>query len=172
MRIIKKYKNRIMYDTQTSRPVTLRQLAQMLGDNIAIRILDNATGKDITRLTVLQTMLNLEKHGHGVRDLFPTFLSWSVKTSHQDFRSALMDILHEKRAGFEADWCRKLVDDALQGGIVTPEKSGLLHEAIQQRLNELYDEIANRLDSHVAEKTSAIDRLLVSHPDPELATRV
>ena len=171
MRIIKKYKNRIMYDTHTSKPVTLRQLAQLLSDNISIRILDNATGRDITRLTMLQTMLDLEKAGHGLRDLLPTFLSWSVRSSQQDFRTSLSDVLHERRSrsAFEADWSSRLVGDAISAGIVGDDKAGLLNEAIHKRLGELYEEIVNQLDSHVAEKTKIIDRLLVSVQEHESA---
>ncbi len=164
MRIIKKYKNRIMYDTQTSKPVTLKQLAQMIRENVAVRILDNATGKDITRLTILQTLTKLEQTGHGVRELFPSFLSWSVRTSRDDFRSSLKNILREKRerSGFEQSWSLQLVNDAIKGGIVDKEKADLLNEVILARMNELYEEIVNHLDSHIAEKTKNFDRLLAS----------
>ncbi len=45
MRIIKKYKNRILYDTEISKSVTLRHIAEMLKNNIKIKILDNTSGK-------------------------------------------------------------------------------------------------------------------------------
>lgn len=168
MRIIKKYKNRIMYDTQTSKPVTLKQLAQLVRDNVAVRILDNATGKDITRLTILQTLTKLEQTGHGLRELFPTFLSWSIRSSHEDFRASLKNILREKRerSGFEQSWSQRLVSDAIKGGIIDREKADLLNEVIQARMNELYEEIVNHLDSHVAEKTKTFDRLLASPAEP------
>ncbi len=48
MKIIKRYKNRRFYDTETSRVVTHADIAKMIKNGIEIKIIDTATGKDIS----------------------------------------------------------------------------------------------------------------------------
>jgi len=48
MRIIKRYSNRRLYDTEASRTITHRDLAAMIRGGEHITIIDNASGADIT----------------------------------------------------------------------------------------------------------------------------
>lgn len=52
MRIIKRYKNRRLYDTESSRSITQFELARMIEEGEKIQVIDSVTGEDIT-LTVL-----------------------------------------------------------------------------------------------------------------------
>ena len=52
--LIKKYANRRLYDTATSRYITLSELSFMIRDRNHVRIEDAKTGEDLTRLTFLQ----------------------------------------------------------------------------------------------------------------------
>lgn len=51
-RIIKRYSNRKLYDTQASRYVTLLQIADMVRSGEEIQIIDNATKEDKTEVTM------------------------------------------------------------------------------------------------------------------------
>jgi len=51
-RIIKRYTNRKLYDTQDSRYVTLLQLAEMIRSGQELRVLDNVTKEDKTEVTL------------------------------------------------------------------------------------------------------------------------
>jgi polyhydroxyalkanoate synthesis repressor PhaR len=51
-RIIKRYSNRKLYDTQGSTYVTLLQIAQMIRDGEEVQIIDNATKEDKTDVTL------------------------------------------------------------------------------------------------------------------------
>jgi polyhydroxyalkanoate synthesis repressor PhaR len=51
-RIIKRYSNRKLYDTQGSTYVTLLQIAQMIRDGQDVQIIDNATKEDKTDVTL------------------------------------------------------------------------------------------------------------------------
>jgi len=51
-RIIKRYSNRKLYDTQGSTYVTLLQIAQMIRDGEDVQIIDNATKEDKTDVTL------------------------------------------------------------------------------------------------------------------------
>ena len=50
-RVIKRYSNRKLYDTQSSRYVTLLQIADMVRSGEEIRIIDNQTHEDKTEVT-------------------------------------------------------------------------------------------------------------------------
>lgn len=64
MRLIKRYKNRRLYDTLTSRTITQFELARMVEQNQEIKVVDSTTGEDIT-LTVLSRVMVTESTGVG-----------------------------------------------------------------------------------------------------------
>jgi polyhydroxyalkanoate synthesis repressor PhaR len=55
--LIKKYENRRLYDTTNSRYVNLDEVAQMLQRGEDVRVVDAATGEDITRLILTQIIV-------------------------------------------------------------------------------------------------------------------
>lgn len=52
MRVIKRHRNRRLYDTEDSRTVTQAELAAIVKSGADVKVIDNVTGEDIT-LTVL-----------------------------------------------------------------------------------------------------------------------
>ncbi len=59
--IIKRYSNRKLYDPQTSRYVTLEELAEMIRSGQDIAVLDSASGEDITSVILAQILLETER---------------------------------------------------------------------------------------------------------------
>jgi polyhydroxyalkanoate synthesis repressor PhaR len=59
-RLIKKYKNRRLYDTETSQYITLEQLQRYVVDGVVFRIADSETGKDLTNSVLLQIIVEME----------------------------------------------------------------------------------------------------------------
>jgi polyhydroxyalkanoate synthesis repressor PhaR len=55
--IIKKYENRRLYNTLTSQYINQDQVAQLVRDGYDVRIVDAATGKDLTRMILAQIVL-------------------------------------------------------------------------------------------------------------------
>ncbi len=62
-RIIKKYANRRLYDTEASKHVTLSNIREMIVDGIDIQIVEDTTGDDITRALLLQIIVEQEQSG-------------------------------------------------------------------------------------------------------------
>ena len=56
--IIKKYENRRLYNTLTSQYINQEQVAQLVREGHDVRVLDAATGEDITRLVLAQIVLD------------------------------------------------------------------------------------------------------------------
>lgn len=59
-RIIKKYKNRRLYDTKTSQYINIDQLKKYVVDGVEFKIVDSAGNKDITNATLLQIIVDME----------------------------------------------------------------------------------------------------------------
>ncbi len=62
-RIIKKYPNRRLYDTEESRYVTLANIRELVMRGIDFQVLDTNSGEDLTRSILLQIMLEDESGG-------------------------------------------------------------------------------------------------------------
>src|SRR6059058_2774279 len=61
--LIKKYANRKLYDTRTSRYITLDGIAQLVRDGHEIKVVDRDNGNDLTPVTLSQIVLSEEKRG-------------------------------------------------------------------------------------------------------------
>lgn len=62
-RVIKKYPNRRLYDTDTSSYITLSEIKQLVMENEPCVVVDAKTGEDLTRSILLQIILEEEAHG-------------------------------------------------------------------------------------------------------------
>ncbi len=60
-RIIKRYANRKLYDTQHSRYVTLEQISEMIRAGDDVKIIDNKSKEDLTSVTLAQIIFEEEK---------------------------------------------------------------------------------------------------------------
>lgn len=65
-RVIKKYPNRRLYDTEVSRYITLADVRSLVIEGTAFRILDAKTEEDITRNILLQIILEQEEKGEPI----------------------------------------------------------------------------------------------------------
>jgi polyhydroxyalkanoate synthesis repressor PhaR len=60
-RVVKRYANRKLYDTQRSRYVTLEQIAEMIRGGEDVKIVDNNSKEDLTAITLTQIIFEEEK---------------------------------------------------------------------------------------------------------------
>jgi polyhydroxyalkanoate synthesis repressor PhaR len=60
-RVVKRYANRKLYDTQRSRYVTLEQIADMIRSGEDVKIVDNNSKEDLTAITLTQIIFEEEK---------------------------------------------------------------------------------------------------------------
>ncbi len=95
-RLIKKYPNRRLYDTQASAYITLDDVKQLILQNHTLQVVDTKTDEDITRSILLQIILEEETggvpmfsadalaqlirfHGHAMQGVMGTFLEQNIK---------------------------------------------------------------------------------------------
>lgn len=99
-RIIKKYPNRRLYDTDTSAYITLAEVKQFVLDYQPFVVQDARTGQDLTRSILLQIILEEESgglpmfsadmlaniiryYGHSMQGLMGTYLERSIGAFHE-----------------------------------------------------------------------------------------
>lgn len=81
-KIIKRYSNRKLYDTEQSTYITLDEIQEMVKDGEDIRIIDNKTKEDITNVTLAQIIFEQEK---SHKRLLPLSALRSIIQSGEDF---------------------------------------------------------------------------------------
>ena len=64
-RLIKRYANRKMYDTELSCYVTLTEVAELVRAGEDVRVIDNKTKADLTEVTLTQALLDSERRKKG-----------------------------------------------------------------------------------------------------------
>ncbi|MAZ66058.1 MAG: polyhydroxyalkanoate synthesis repressor PhaR [Kangiellaceae bacterium] len=68
MRIIKKYPNRRLYDTESSRYITLDDIKKLVRDGVELCVKESKSGEDVTQGTLLQMLCEQENKNHRVLD--------------------------------------------------------------------------------------------------------
>jgi len=111
-RIIKKYPNRRLYDTELSKYVTLVDLRNLIHDEVEFKVRDSQSGKDITRSILIQIITEQEAgdealfstdmltdiiryYDEAVHDVFHSYLDQSMRafTEQQQFIQESMEEL-------------------------------------------------------------------------------
>ena len=107
VRVLKKYPNRRLYDTQTSSYITLADVKQMVLDGQAFEVRDAKSGDDLTRSILLQIILEEEStgapmfsteslaqiirfYGHAMQGVMGSYLEQNVQT-FTDLQSRFAD---------------------------------------------------------------------------------
>jgi polyhydroxyalkanoate synthesis repressor PhaR len=90
-RLIKKYPNRRLYDTQLSRYITLEDVRRLIAGSTPLRVVEQRSGRDITRTVLLQVITEQEQ-GENSR-LSENFLTELIRTYGQVPATATMNVL-------------------------------------------------------------------------------
>jgi polyhydroxyalkanoate synthesis repressor PhaR len=64
--LIKRYANRKLYNTETSRYITLKGISDLLENDQEVKVIDNESGEDITSVTLSQILVDTERDGRSV----------------------------------------------------------------------------------------------------------
>ncbi|MDP6673634.1 MAG: polyhydroxyalkanoate synthesis regulator DNA-binding domain-containing protein [Gammaproteobacteria bacterium] len=91
-KLIRKYVNRRLYDTSQSRYVNLEDLRRLIVAGAEIRVIEQASGEEITTTVLLQIIEETQRSGS--RLLKPEFLSRLIRLSASDTDPALPDRLN------------------------------------------------------------------------------
>jgi polyhydroxyalkanoate synthesis repressor PhaR len=93
LRVIKKYPNRRLYDTEISSYITIEDVRQLVIDGETFEVRDAKSGEDITRSVLLQIIAEHEEHG---QPMFSTNLLSQVIRFYGDSLQGFMGSYLEK----------------------------------------------------------------------------
>ena len=96
-KLIRKYVNRRLYDTSQSRYVNLDDLRQLIINGAEIKVVEQASGDDITTTVLLQIIEDSQRSGAQL--LKPEFLSRVIRLSATADDPALSDRLNTALRG-------------------------------------------------------------------------
>jgi len=105
-RIIKKYTNRRLYDTQISSYITLDDIRELVLDGEEFSIVDNRTGEDITRTILLQVISEQEEGGDPIfsADVLRNIIRFygdSMQSTMSSYLELSLDMFNEQQQQFQ-----------------------------------------------------------------------
>lgn len=114
-RLIKKYPNRRLYDTQASAYITLAEIKQLVMKNEPLMVRDAKTAEDLTRSILLQIILEEEAAG---APMFSEALLTNLIRFYGHAMQGYMGPFLEQQMQMLADWQSRLGEQAKP---LTPE---------------------------------------------------
>jgi polyhydroxyalkanoate synthesis repressor PhaR len=157
VRLIKRYGNRKLYDVEASRYVTLDAIRALVQSGEDVRVVDNDTGEDLTRLTFAQIIYEAEKKTNGGTGTLSLPL---LRRLVQFGDEAVRDLRRGVERGREA---LESVREGVQGLVTRRGRSkkgaSLLEELIEAPQRTL-DDLQHRIDAQVRQSVERV----ASHP--------
>ncbi|HZS36807.1 MAG TPA: polyhydroxyalkanoate synthesis regulator DNA-binding domain-containing protein [Polyangia bacterium] len=157
-RVVKRYANRKLYDTQRSRYVTLDQIAEMIRSGEDVKIVDNNSKEDLTAITLAQIIFEEEKKA--------SFLPLSalrniIQTSGQSIQMFATQAGEKVRAVFRRDKEEGGGDGGetpVEGGEGQAQPAGTVREFLE-RSQQTFDEWQKRVDERIRHAVEAVSPL-------------
>lgn len=151
-RIIKRYANRKLYDTESSTYITLENIEGMVREGEEVSIIDNSTGEDITSATLAHIVLEQQKANPS----FPVSVLRGIIQSGEEFFNRLQWPVTQFRDEF-----KKRAESLEEGSRAIREFVDGTQRSIdemQQRLDDRFRDAVGQL-THVAQMREEIEEL-------------
>lgn len=167
MKIIKRYANRKLYDTEQSSYVTLDEIAEMVREGEEIKIIDQKTSEDLTSVTLTQIIFEEEKRSKRILPLsalrtiiqsggdFLQRISQPVQQFREETTSAMDRFL---RPGERLDDTRQAFKDFTLGLQKTLDD---MQRRIDERIKDAVNNLTYipRIADHIAEHRARLDNI-------------
>ncbi|TNF63965.1 MAG: hypothetical protein EP303_02095 [Deltaproteobacteria bacterium] len=99
IRVIKRYANRKLYDTRDSKYVTLDRIAELVRSGEEVKVVDNRTKRDLTKVTLAQIIYEEQRSGNAT--------AWSVQSLRGFIQQGREKILSSLKEGRQARRARR-----------------------------------------------------------------
>jgi polyhydroxyalkanoate synthesis repressor PhaR len=172
--IIKKYANRRLYNTQSSKYITLDFLAEMTRKEVEFKVVDAKSGEDITHNVLTQIIMDEESHG---QNMLPVgFLRQLIALYGGSMQSMVPEFLETSLSNFRKNQqqVQSVIESAITSGpfgditkqniefvraardALLPSLTGI--KPIKAEAEKAKDEVAE-LKKQLAELQAKIDRM-------------
>ena len=147
VKIIKRYQNRKLYDTQQSCYVTLDDIAKMIRINEEVMVIDNKSKNDITAATLTQIIFEAEKKASQYAPLF------TLREIIQNANGSISSYL-AKLGAFPQDYMTKQA--AAQAAQLEKASNEDLKHNLEQRVASAAARVADSTAKVAAEKATIL----------------
>lgn len=125
--IIKKYANRRLYNTQSSKYITLDFLADLTRKDVDFKVVDAKTDEDITHNVLTQIIMEEESTGHHMLPV--GFLRQLISLYGDSMQSMVPQYLENSMNAFRKN--QKQVQDAIENVITSGPFGGIAKQNIE-----------------------------------------
>jgi polyhydroxyalkanoate synthesis repressor PhaR len=155
-RLIKKYPNRRLYDTQTSSYITLTDVKQLVLDNEQFTVVDAKSNEDLSRSILLQIILEEEANG---APMFSTDVLAQIIRFYGHAMQGMMGSYLEKNVQAFTDIQRKFTGTAAGGldgkpfspemwtqfmNVQGPMMQGMMNNYIDQSKSQMQEQMQSQ----------------------------
>lgn len=174
MRLIKRYRNRRLYDTEEKKTITHQRLKELLSSGEKFQILDQASGRDITvevmgRLFVSETAAreSAEDSGGDLQKRLHELITEGGKVSMSILRNTVLASIGafnitKKKA-------EEVIDQLIESGDLTKSqrKEAVLElmDKAEKHTEEFRDKVMKQAEKVGAEVQQAVEKVRVAKKD-------
>ena len=160
VRIIKKYPNRRLYDTEISSYVTLEDVRQLIVDGEGFEVRDAKTGKDLTRAVLLQILAEHEDIGQPI---FSTQLLTTVIRFYGDSLQGIIGSYLERSIQMFSEQQQQLRGTI--GNLVVQNPWNLLNQLTERNM-EIWKGLQQGIMSGLSSVTEKAEEAPKAEPRP------
>ncbi len=171
-KVVKRYANRKLYDTERSCYVTLEEISQMIKEGEDVRVIDNKTKDDLTAVTLAQIIVEEEKKvskmplkllrsiiqsgNDAIANLDVSKVAWGLKNDVEQRVSGLLKREPSRKAGDAATDgggdgdAGATVDAAAEGAAAAEDhvKNGVIQEFVSST-TEAFESWQKKVDERI-----------------------
>lgn len=151
MKTLKRYANRRLYDSESSKTLTLEEVAEIIINGEEVRVIDNLSGEDITPKILGQTFLKVSV-GQRNEDFANFMLTSLIREAGKNISSFFERLVLGGIGSnmLTKDRMEKILNSMVELGELKPENISSYREDILKHLatraNERKDEIQKELE--------------------------
>jgi len=164
-RLIKRYSNRKLYDTKSSKYVTLAEIASMIKAGDDVTIIVNSTKEDITSTTLAQIIMEEQKNLGSAN---ASILRNIIRSGGEKISSFLTQNIHPQLQSMRRDAEKNLEMLAAKGRFTIKDGRKALKD-FAASAKKTADELQKRIDQGIESTISNITIPAVESVDAELA---
>lgn len=135
MRIIKKYPNRRLYDTEKSSYITLASVYQLIQQNEDFKVVDAESGDDITRSILIQIIIEQE---NGDSPIFTTEMLTKFISFYDDAAQSLFGEFLEKNLQIFTEQQKRFQQHMVDGMLGSNNPMSRIMQDMTERNLELW----------------------------------
>ena len=149
IKLIKRYPNRKLYDTESSAYVTLEDIAAMVKAGREVKIMDHKTGTDITNVTMAQIVFEEEKRKKSVLPIGT--LKDLIQQRGEQVREFVDRIVHENPLQHAKEEAEERMQQIIKKGESVREESSKFFKEFVASYTKGLDDVQKRFDDRVRE---------------------